>query len=574
MVQSVNPNLNNYMVQNTGMSQPNVQQTLAKSTEAVTDTVESNALVNSAMGIDKNSMLLSIPLVALIKFINNGLMSGDEGKSLVGKIANFGDKISDKFNLGKLDGKGQKLVNSFKTNKYTKYFTDDFKAIPKSSMARTTKMSEKYATALIETLTSNGVDVSAIQAKLDAGKPIVDDLIKAADDFLLTSPAKGSKQISGLRNMLKAADSQVGKTALGKTMSKGFLKTKEIAFSTSDFLSKNPLSFLMDFFSIALFAGVLIRATQESKEAPKGEKVATFMHVLSQDYAPLMIMQPATSLAYKLGGNKYRGMTKDGRKAFADLIKNTNANKTLTKEGYKIAKMQQKLYLKGVDEKQVKKLAGETLENATKMFKTLKKQGAKLNPIEKLLKSAGTILDTGLDTIKSPTLKGKIGNKLKGFAGGFGRFVLILFVLQPLLQKPITKLVHKIFGEPKAYLAKQKAAEEAEKAKDAEQQNAQNPQGVAPQAQIPNSNTNLVNMYTQPQVAQQPQAYNPQQPFAVPTQAPASQPIAATPVSSSERYIPSIAVNHAAQDTSVIDAQAEAILRSTDALMARARKCL
>ena len=567
MVQGVNPNLNNYMVQNTGMSQPNVQQTLAKSTEAVTDTVESNALVNSAMGIDKNSMLLSIPLVALIKFINDGLMSGQESKSLVGKIANLGDKISDKLKLGKFDGSGAKLSNALKSNKYTKYFTDDFKAIPKSSMARTTKMSEKYATALMETLKSKGVDVSAIQAKLDAGNSVVDDLVKAADDFLLTNPAKGKNQISGLRNMLKAADSKVGKTALGKTMSKGFLKTKEIAFSTSDFLSKNPMSLLMDFFSIALFAGVLIRASQEAKEAPKGEKVATFMHVLSQDYAPLMIMQPATSLAYKLGGNKYRGMTKEGRKAFADLIKNTNATKTLTKEGYKIAKMQQKLYLKGVDEKQVKKLTGETLENATKMFKTLKKQGAKLNPIEKLLKSAGTILDTGLDTLKSPTLKGKIGNKLKGFAGGFGRFVLILFVLQPLLQKPITKLVHKIFGEPKSYLEKQKAAEEAEKAKE-------NPQAVAPQSQIPTSNTNLINMYTQPQVVQQPQVANQQQPFSVQTQSTASQPIAAAPVAESGRYIPSITVNHAAQDTSAIDAQAEAILRSTDALMARARKCL
>ena len=573
MVQGVNPNLNNYMVQNTGISQPNVQQALAKSTEAVTDTVESNAIVSSAMGIDKNSMLLSIPLIGLIKYINDGLMSGPESKSLVGKIANFGDKVSDKLNLGRFDGSGKKISNALKNNKYTKYFTDDFKAIPKSSMARTTKMSEKYATALMETLTSKGVDVSAIQAKLDAGKPVVDDLIKAADDFLLTNPAKGKNQISGLRNMLKAADSKVGNTALGKTLSKGFLKSKEIAFSTSDFLSKNPLSLMMDFFSIALFAGVLIRASNEAKEAPKGEKVATFMHVLSQDYAPLMIMQPATSLAYKLGGNKYRGMTKEGRKAFAELVKNTNANKTLTKEGYKIAKMQQKLLLKGVDEKQVTKMAGETLENATKMFKTLKKQGAKLNPIEKLLKSAGTILDTGLDTLKSPTVKGKIGNKLKGFAGGFGRLVLILFVLQPFLQKPITKLVHKIFGEPKSYLAKQKAAEEAEKAKENQQQDVQNPQVVTPQTQIPTSNTNLINMYTQPQVAQQ-QFYNPQQQFVAPKEVSASQPIAAAPVSNSGRYIPSITVNHVAQDTSAIDAQADAILRSTDALMARAKKCL
>ena len=570
MVQGINSNLNNYMVQNTGLTQTGVQETLAKSSQAVSDTVESNALVNSAMGIDKNSMLLAVPLVGLIKYINNGLMSGNESKSLVGKIANFGDKVSDKLNLAKLDGSGQKVANYLKKNKYTKYFTDDFKAIPKSSFAKTVRMSEKYASALLDTLGTAGVDVSVVKLQMESGCAITsltDDIIKLADDYLLTNPAKGKNQISGLRNMLKAADSKVGKSALGKTLSKGLLKTKEIAFSTSDFLSKDPISLLGDFFSIALFAGVLIRASKEAKEAPKGEKVATFMHVLSTDYVPLMVMQPTTSLAYKLGGNKYRGMTKQGRDALTNLIKTTNANKSLTKEGYKIAKMQQKLLLKGVDEKKVAELATKGLDDATTLFKSLKSQGAKLNPIEWVLKKAGTILDVGLDTINSPKLMGKIGNKMKGFFGGFGRLVLILFVLQPFLQKPITKLVHKIFGEPKAYLAKEKAAEKAAEA--------QSTQQASP---LPNSDTNLINRYTRQQSVQQPQSVQQQNPFVQPqqqnVQPVASQPIASTPVNNSGRYIPSIAVNYAAEDTSALDAQADAILRSTDALMARARKCL
>ena len=582
MVQSVNPSLNNYMTQNTGMTQTNVQQTLTKSTQAVTDTVESNTLVNSAMGVDQNSLLLSIPMVGIIKFINERLMGGEESKSVLGKIAGFGDKVSEKLNLSKLEGNGKKVSKFIKNNKYTKYFTDDFKAIPRNSLAKTPKMAEKYAQALLETLEKNGFDASSIKASLDSGKSIVsltDDLLSAADNFLATNPAKGKNQISGLRNMLKASNSQLGKSGFGRILSKGALKAKEIAFSTSDFLSNNPLSFASDFFSIVMFSGAIIRASKESKEAPKGEKVATFMHILSQDWGSLMVLQPATSLAYKLGGNKYRGMTVSARKSLEELIKTTNANKSLTKEGYKIAKMQQKLLLKGVDEKKVAELASKGLDEAKTMFNSLKGQGAKLNIIEKILKKAGTVLDVGLDTIKSPSLLGKVGNKLKGFMGGFGRLILIAFVLQSLLQKPITKLFHKIFGEPKAYLAKEKAKETSE-----------NKQETNQNTPIYNSQTNLINQYTQKpnQVAaqnMQQQAYQPFEPQAqipstaqaqvnVQNQTLASQPIAATNISSNGRYIPSITVNHAPEDTSAIDAQAEAILRSTDALMARARKCL
>ena len=83
----------------------------------------------------------------------------------------------------------------------------------------------------------------------------------------------------------------------------------------------------------------------------------------------------------------------------------------------------------------------------------------------------GKILDTGLDTVKSPTIAGKLKNKAKGFAGGFGRLILIMFVLSSALQKPITKLCHKLFGEPKSYIAKQKAEEEKANATEQPAQN-------------------------------------------------------------------------------------------------------
>ena len=493
------------MVQNTGLSKNNVKQTIDTSTKAVTNTVESNALISSAMGIKKESMILVPPLIALIKFINNGLMSGDESKSLVGKVASIGDKISDFFKLGKFEGNGEKAAQFVKKNRFTKYFTSDYKAVPKNSLAKTVKMSEKYATALVDTLKKVGVDVSSIEEVLKEGfessSTIVDDIIQKADDFLATNPTKRKREISGLRNMLKAADSKVGKTSLGKALSKGFLKAKEIMFSTSDFLGTSKMNFISDFVSIVFFAGVLHKAYQESKDAPKDEKLSTFMHVLSEDYAPLMVMQPATSMVYKLGGNKYRGMTVANRKALQKHIATTNATEKLTKEAYKLAKYQKKLLLKGVDAADVSSLAGKTLKEAKQAAKSFTKK-LDLKLWERPLKFVGKILDTALDNINSPTLLGKLKNKMKGFGGGLGRLILAMFIIQPLLQKPITKLVHKIFGKPTAYLKKQEEQEKADEAK-----NNTDVSVNAPQSN--NGSTNLLDKWSTSQPVQQQAVYQP-----------------------------------------------------------------
>ena len=104
----------------------------------------------------------------------------------------------------------------------------------------------------------------------------------------------------------------------------------------------------------------------------------------------------------------------------------------------------------------------ELLEEVKQLAKSLRKEGAKLKIWEKPLKFIGNILGLGLDKIKQAKVINLpiLGQKkitppsLKGFVGGLGRFLLILMVIQPFIQKPVTKLCHKIFGEPKAYLAK------------------------------------------------------------------------------------------------------------------------
>lgn len=604
---------NNYPVANTGINQQQIDKTINKSKDAVNTTVESNALLSSSMGMDKESVLFSLPLIALIKVINNVFMAGSEEKSLVGRMAKLGDKISDTFKLESkattLKPKLQKTVN----NRFFKFFGDSYKANAKSALGNYPKLSVKYSDALKEVLEAKGIKTLTETSSIA-------DVLKEADDYILKHKGENLGQIKGLRNMLKAADSNVGKTTLGKLFAKGSVKTKEIVFSTSDFLGKNKMTLATDFFSIVLFASVLKKAIQESKEAPKGEKLSTFAHILSSDYAPLMVMMPATNMAYRLAGNKYRGMGVDERKLLADIVQNANKPKVKVSDAkivksvdellenvnipeksiidkfkaffikdkarmqhsllwagvdeaqvlklkdtswfklkfFEMKKLQaavpddvsrmmslkHTLFSKGVDAAEIAKLDGKPIEEATQFVKGILSKlsdehvrflkvseiqkdallkGAKKADVESIakktaeeaaeaakgfakkldlkwwekpLKSIGKFLGSSLDDIPQTTAVKKFAKKAKGFGAGAMRFVLILFVLQPLLQKPIEKLTHKIFGKPEAYLKK----EEAEAKKSEEKTSEQSP--VQENTSTTNSSTNLINQYTDKQPVQ------------------------------------------------------------------------
>ena len=455
----------------------NVQETISKSKQVVTDNFESNSAAKAVAGnasdpdVMRNTILLLPPLALANSFIETKI-AGNETSSVLAKMANWGDKISGKLKLDKLLSKdtSKKVSDFFANNRFTKYFTKSYKAIPKSSFAKGSTLTDKFSQELIGALKS--IDAESLTSSLsketvDVLKNIatesttsvkipVKDLLGATDELIskgITTVEQGGLipkkiNISGIRNKLKAADLQMGKTGLGNIFSKGFLKAKD------------TVTFGGGLLGLAFTANSIIQAIKATKEAPKGEKRATFMHVLSEQYVGLLLFQPSVNLLYKLGGNKYRGMSVQGRNALKDLIQKTNADTTLTKEAYKIANLQKKLLLKGVDSSKVSELAGKSLGEAKTLFKSLKNSGAKLKFWEKPLKAAATVLDTGLDSIKNPSSLGKASGKLKGFMGGLGRFLFIFMVLQPLLQKPVTKLCHKIFGEPKAYLAKQKTSTE------------------------------------------------------------------------------------------------------------------
>ena len=597
------------------INQENVQEKLEKSKQVVSDNFESNSAIKtlsgaaSESGSMRNSMSLVPLLYILDKFVDKG-MGGEIEKSSLGKAAKLGDKLSDFLHLNNIfsEEKVSRFSKFLRSNRFTKYFTKDYKAVPKSSLAQSQSIAEKYLRELtdqvqkfipdftsmkynpevmkqlegvvspktldfikglgplnqrltgdyltsvsktlaeltgvaekhlgslglqdkemIDVLKNNiskflsGADDISEQAlseqiaalfsrfgdkahsnllrsnSVNLSKETLgvlssvsqktfsnDQILSAVDDFASKGiELTGANKLSIARNKLKAADSKVGNTLLGKIFSKGLLKTKD------------TVTYGGGLISMFFMASAIYNSVKAAKEAPKGEKKATFMHVLSEQYLGMILFQPSISLMYKLGGNKYRGMTVEARDALKTLIKNTNADENITKEALKVAKLQRDLLIRGVDKDKVADLAGKGLKQAKTMAKSLKKEGAKLKLWERPLKFMGTILSTGLDKMQKPKYIKipKLGIKklpqptLKGFLGGLGRFAIIMFVIQPIIQKPLTKLFHKIFGEPKTYLAKQKAED---KSKTVEQIPSNQNKQANP------SETNLIRKWTQP----------------------------------------------------------------------------
>ena len=521
----INNPVSDYKVSSSGIKPEQVQNTLSKSTQAVSDNFESNSLSKALIGnmSDPRNFIKTvsviIPLYIVDKFVD-GLIGKTAGDGLLQKAAGFGDWISHTLHLDNIisEQNGSRISNFLKKNQFTKYFTEEYKAIPKSSLAKGMKLSDKYKNELfnaiqkfanseraIEVLNNSGAELSQETIsilKKTANGNVTDvsskSLVQVADELIHNGINKfdfggidGKKCFSELKNKFLAANNQTGKTSIGKFMAKSTLKTKDL------------LNFGGGILGLYFAANGIINSVKAAKEAPKGEKKATFMHVLSEQYLGILLFQPSINLMYKLGGNKYRGMTVDARNALKELITKTNADETITKEGIKIAKMQRDLLLKGVNKEEVAKLAGQGLKEAKNSFKMLKKTGAKLPLWEQALKLMGTIMDVGLDEIKKlkviklPFKLPFIGNVIKtskptfkGFAGGLGRLLIILMVLQPILQKPVTKLFHKIFGEPKTYLKKQEANNDTKDKKANE--NTSN-------SQIDNSKgeTNLLKIYSQ-----------------------------------------------------------------------------
>ena len=445
MVNSVD---GNFLTANTGIKQNNVQHKIEKSKDVAVDRFENNTVIKSGMNSvadedNKKDVILMFPFVYYLNKFADNLIAGKKANSgLLNKVADAGDNISRLFKLDKLFSSENvgKVSKGVKENTFTKYFTENYAAVPKSAFAKSESMAATYseeklkepAEKLLSNLASRAYTDSSIlsskgnlskatlkllkglspdltddylakvsasvselasQNLSDADKKALEILQKSLEEYISGGklPENSAKLFSGisstlgryadsdvlktlssdtssfisglkknyspkqilnaaddlasngiklneytkileLRNKIKAANNQTGETLLGKFLSKGVLKIKDtLTFNGGDVLS------------LLFTASALVQAIKAAKEAPKGEKKSTFMHVLSENYVGFILLKPSSKLLYSAAGNKYRGMDEAGRKALKELVKSANANQNLTKEGLKLANLQKKL---------------------------------------------------------------------------------------------------------------------------------------------------------------------------------------------------------------------------------------
>ena len=204
MVNGINSKYQQYMNSNTGINQPEIQTKLNQTKQAVTSSVESNSVsqVVSGSSDPKNMQktLLILPPIYFADKLIDKTMGGNQAKSLLGRIAGFGDKLSNVFHLDKLISKSSshKFSDFIKNNRFTKYFTNDFKATARSSMAKSHTMVEDYSQKLISELAKAGCEITETVP--------TERLISMADDVISTSAGKNTETLSILRNKLQAAD--------------------------------------------------------------------------------------------------------------------------------------------------------------------------------------------------------------------------------------------------------------------------------------------------------------------------------------------------------------------------------
>lgn len=199
-----------------------------------------------------------------------------------------------------------------------------------------------------------------------------------------------------------------------------------------------------------------------------------------------MTMPYQTKALGSVGGMmKYAGMTGEVDKTFLKKVKNNkNLLKELGLDGADFANLTKKQrqtlnvahYRDAIENLNTKvaknAISGVEYQAQVKNIKKILKGNSKW--YQKPVKFIGKILGMGYhkETInplaKNMTQGGiklaNMGNKLKTAGGSALRFATVMFLISPLIAKPITAITHKLFGKP--YDPEAKKAEEEKKAQE------------------------------------------------------------------------------------------------------------
>ena len=274
--------------------------------------------------------------------------------------------------------------------------------------------------------------------------------------------------LSELRNKFTATLGRGNTTKLGRFLPKALGYFLE---GTTNRFAGGKYAVLMQAF---IFGDMLANTFN----APKGEKFKTFTERFVNDFTYFLALPLGCILMNKVAGMKYAGVDQKTveayRKALAEFKADVKADKyTGNKQAFKAKAAELKNMLKA----DIK------------------------NPITKLFKKAGSLIDIGNGSLPAYKAKGffngnllrKIPNFFKNLAGVPLRLAIPMALVVPFVAKAATKAAHTVFGRPtKSVLDETKEPEQTD---DIIQPQTQNNPFQNQTQYVNNSKTNLLNMY-------------------------------------------------------------------------------
>lgn len=387
-------------------------------------------------------------------------------KGFKGDIKNLfkGDGTSSFWNLLKTKG-----IEAASNEKATAIVKETFQELAQQPVK--SKEVQQYAVDIIKTLSkSDEAIVIDKWGKLPIGKiPVIGKFFTLKVPMSeIANKVRVSAGISGNQLAEGATAAAVGTTALGKAVPSAFAKVYEGL--TSDFVGGKIAPAIQAFF--------LASAALRAKDAPKGQKLATFMDEEVGGVTTLFTLPLATKILTHAGGLKYLGMGEtvaqqaENVSKYKDMIKALNEKVdlgTITRGEYLDETKKIKDLLNG-------KINGKsTVKFWQKPFKAIGKilganyEKETIKPFiqDTLPTDTSKLKALGIETsnkVQNLLYKFKTGKILGMSPAGILRFILVMFVISPIITKPIRWVVNKIFGEP--YDANKAKEEEAKKAQE------------------------------------------------------------------------------------------------------------
>lgn len=458
---------------------------------------ENAPVASAAMGTDPKTMGIAAGLfggfTGLNVWLNNKNFNLPWDKSLFGKIERFGDKIDSLNPLnnstqGQAIGKRLSSAKTWLSNKFS-FLSTPTRNVNKMAISQASGLLGRSANdnigILIEHITQGG-DISKIIPKglLKSGAS-KEEAVKLLSSFI-SDPDKSSSQIRQVADHLANAKSPINfsiktkfpwpdflkrkpnnlqianklKVALGSTeKSKGFAKFLPKAFGSSlEGVTSGHIGWIGSFAMAAYFFADTVKRTSE---APKGEKLSTFMEGLARNIVPVGFAWLYAKPMNVVGGMKYVGMGKDVATKTAAVDKFREALKNFNEKAASGGFASYKDYRAGRSALNgILKEGSRWWQKPFKAIGNFMSMGQETPNAFKVAKNAGfgQKLASGLS---------KAGTIFKRKGGGTMRFVVGMFVVGSLISSISSKIVYKIFGKPKKVQEEEdakKAEKEAKKA--------------------------------------------------------------------------------------------------------------